>query len=186
HRTRGVLARDPQGVERGIHDADVRAAAPQREEVAARSGNAQHVAEGGEDDARTARDRVRLVDHLERGDAHGTTGPVHQLDLGWEHPVEPVADDGVRLAAADLHEDPRPRGRLRDAARDPRGDLSVAVLVDVSHGDLSLKSRSAVSSAVWPISSSTRYARSASLRSIREIANPTCTRTYSPTEASGT
>ena len=57
---------------------------------------------------------------LERGHAHRTAGPVHELDLRRQHPVDAVLDDGVGLAAADLHEHPRPR---RHRAADLGSDL---------------------------------------------------------------
>ena len=49
----------------------------------------------------------RLVDHLERGDADRTAGPVDQLDPVGQQLVQPVLDDRVGLPAADLHQRPR-------------------------------------------------------------------------------
>src|SRR5262249_18574677 len=144
--------------------------------------HAQHVPERGEDDLRAARDRMGTVDHLERGDADRAARSVHELDGRGQHAVDAVADDRMRLSSADLHQHPRPRRGGGDLTRQGGGEVAVAVLVEVPHGG----SRSAVSSAVCPISSRTRYARAASSRSIREMAKPTCTSTYSPTPASGT
>ena len=59
-------------------------------------------------------DGVRPVDGLERGHAHRAAGAVHQLDLGRQHPIDAVADDGVGLAAADLHQHPGAGDGLAD------------------------------------------------------------------------
>src|SRR5262249_29540363 len=148
----------------------------------ARPRHAEHVPERGEDDVRAARDRMGAVDHLERGDADRTARPVHELHVRRQHAVDAVAHDRMRLSSAHLHQHPWARRGGGDLTGQGGGEVAVAVLVEVPHGG----SRSAVSSAVCPISSSTRYARAASSRSIREMAKPTCTSTYSPTAASGT
>ena len=129
-----VGLRDAHGVERRVDDPHVGAAALQREQVAARAGHPQHVAERGEDHVRAAGDGVRLVDHLQRGDADRAAGAVHQLDRGRQHAVDAVADDRVGLAAADLHQHPGLGGGLRRSSRSgPPATLAVAVFVEVFH-----------------------------------------------------
>ena len=49
--------------------------------------------------------------------------------------VDPVLDDRVRLAAADLHDRPGPRHGPRDRRRQLRGRRAVAVFVEVLHDD---------------------------------------------------
>src|SRR5580693_10602509 len=129
---------------------------------------------------------MRLVDHLERGDANGAAGAMHQLDRLRDHPVYPVANDRVSLAAAYFHQYPRTGDGLRDFSGQASGDAAVAIFVEILHDGLLVTRLSSVSSEVCPRSSSIRYDRSASSRSIFEIANPTWTTTKSPTPASGT
>ena len=61
-----------------------------------------------------AGDLDRLVDIVDRRDADRAAGAVDQRDVRRQQLVDAVADDGVGLAAADLHQRPGPRG---DAAR---------------------------------------------------------------------
>src|SRR5690606_14109432 len=100
-----------------------------------------------------------------------------ELDLLGQEPIDAVADDRVRLPAADLHDDPGPRDRRPDALEQARGDIRIAILVQVSHGSCP---SSSANSAVCPISSSTSHARAASSRSTVAMAKPTWTRTKSP------
>ena len=131
----GVGRREVHGVERRIDDPDVAALRLELQEVAARAGDAQHVAERAEDHSGPRRDRVGAVDRLQRSDADRAAGPVDQLELRRQDAIEPVLDDAVRLAAADLHDGPRPR----DGLCDRRGQLlrgsAVPIFVQVLHGD---------------------------------------------------
>src|SRR5262249_12787742 len=114
--------------------------------------HAQHVAERGEDDAGPLRDRVRLVDLLERRDADRASGAVNELDAGREQSIDAVLDDRVRLPPADLHQGPRPRRDAMDLGGDLRGDLTVAILVEILHGSIS----GVWISSSWPSSSRKR------------------------------
>src|SRR5208337_4579193 len=78
-------------------------------------------------------DGQRLVDQLERRNADRAAGAVNHLDARREHLVDAVPDDGVGLAAADLHDLPRARRDLGDLARHRPGDLAVAKLGEVLH-----------------------------------------------------
>ena len=78
----GILDGEFNGVQRRIDDAHVAAAALDLEEVALGAGNAQHVAEGAEDDAGLRGDGQRLVDQFERRDADRAAGAVNHLDAG--------------------------------------------------------------------------------------------------------
>ena len=64
----------------------------------------------------------------------GQPGPVHQRHARRQQLVEAELDDGVRLAAADLHERPRPRRRCARMRRAQRcAAVGVAVLVEELH-----------------------------------------------------
>ena len=78
---------------------------------------------------------MRPVDHLQRGDADRAARAVDQLDARREQLVDAVLDDRVGLAAADLHQRPRP-GRDPGDRREQllAGQRRVAVLVEVLHG----------------------------------------------------
>src|SRR4029078_9721894 len=123
-------------------------------------------------------------DRLQRGHAHRTTRTVHQLDLGRQPPIDPVADDRARLTAARLQDHPRAARDARDLPQEALGDGRIAVLLEVLH-DPAPSGSGSVTSAVWPSCSSTRQAVSAWARSLFAIARRTCTSTKSPTTTSG-
>ncbi len=77
-----VLDGEFDGVERRIDDAHVAAAALDLKEVALGAGDAEHVAEGAEDDAGLRGDGQSLVDEFERRDADGAAGAVNHFDAG--------------------------------------------------------------------------------------------------------
>ena len=63
----------------------------------------------------------------------GQPGPVHQLEPLGQQIVDAVAHDGVRLAAADLHEHPAPGDHAAQLGEDCLGAPPVAEFVDVLH-----------------------------------------------------
>src|SRR5690606_4105299 len=110
------------------------------------------------------------------------------LDGVGEQPIEPVANDGVRLPAAHLHDHPRPRDLGRDALDQPAHERRVAILVEVLHvGSPAPDGRAESSpsaSSSSPSSRKSANARAASSASRREMAKPTWTSTKSPGWAS--
>ena len=65
----------------------------------------------------------------------GQPGPWMSV-ISWRQQfVDAELDDGVRLAAADLHERPRPRGDAANRPRVARRRFRVPVFVDEFHGD---------------------------------------------------
>ena len=105
----------------------------QPQEVGPGSGHPKHVAEGREDDTGPLRDRVRLVDLLERRDAHRAAGAMDQLDLRGQQPIDAVLDDGMRLPPAHFHQGPWARHDPPELRQHLGGDPPVAVLVEVLH-----------------------------------------------------
>ncbi len=171
HLAVGPGGRQADGVEGRVDDADVAAVRLELEQVAARARHAEHVAEGAEGDVRPRGDGVSAVDHLQRGDAHGASRPVDQFHLRRQQAVDAVLDNGVRLAAADLHDGPRPGNGARNGGRQRHGRLGVPVLVQVFHGEGSCNSSSCF------ISARNSKTRRASASSMRDRAKPTWTRT---------
>ena len=96
--------RELESIRRRIDDSDVDAARLVLERAALGSGNPHHVAEGGENHIRIRCDRQGVVDPPHRQNANGAAGPVDQLDILRENIFQPETVDGVRVAAADLHE----------------------------------------------------------------------------------
>lgn len=131
--TVGVLARQFDGIERRVDDSHITAAAFDREQILTAPRHTQHVAERTEDHARLRGDGQRLIDHLERRDAHRAARAVDQLDLVRKQLVDAVADDRVRLAAADLHQRPRAGDRAPDLVKQALGDLGITEFVEVLH-----------------------------------------------------
>jgi hypothetical protein len=62
-----------------------------------------------------------------------STWAVHQLDAVGQQRFQSVFDDGVRLAAANLHQRPRTGNRAVNLSRKGRYDPGVAVLIDELH-----------------------------------------------------
>ena len=93
-------------IDRRIDDAHIGAARFEHEQVDLRTRHAQHIAEGAENDVGPLRDGVRLVDHLQRGDANRAAGAMHELHFVRQQMIDAIFDDGVGLAAADLHQHP--------------------------------------------------------------------------------
>ena len=133
----GILDREFDSIERRVDHAYVAAAALDLEEIALGPRNAQHVAEGAEDDAGLGGDGERLVNEFERSDANRAAGTVNHLDTCLrpvrQHLVDAVFDNRVRLPAADFHDLPGPRGGLRNLPRQRSRDLAVAKLGEVPH-----------------------------------------------------
>ncbi len=113
----GILLGNLDRVERRIHDANVASAALYLKQIAVGAGNAQHVAKGAEDDARLCGNGQRLVDQCKRRYADRAARPMNHLDPRGQHLVDAVANNGVRLPAADLHNLPRTGCNLVDFAR---------------------------------------------------------------------
>ncbi len=103
------------------------------EQVAIRTRHAQHVSKGAEDHIRALRDGVGLVDHLERRHADGTSRTMHKLDAFRQKMVDAVFDDGMGLAAADLHQHPRPRLNAANLLYDTGGNWTVPVFIEIFH-----------------------------------------------------
>ena len=133
HLPLGVLSGQGHGVHRRVDDPHVAPFRLDRQQVLLRAGHAEHVAERAEDHLRPAGDGHRLVDDLDGRDAHRAARAVDQRDLARQHLVEREADDGVGLAAADLHDVPRPRGGGADGGGQPPDGFGIAVFVDVFH-----------------------------------------------------
>ena len=157
----GVLAGDAQGVERRVHDAHVGPAGLGVEEAAVAAGDADHVAEAGEDDVVVFGDGDAVVDPAHGDHAHRAPGTVHQLDALGQVVVHAVAVDGVGVTAAHLH------------------DLVVAAGLD-QLGDLAATARAASSGSR---NSSTNFMRDRPLVSVRARAMATAawTSSRSPT-----
>src|SRR5579864_2046373 len=98
-----------------------------------RAGHPKHVAERAEDDVGAPRDGMRPIDHFERRDADRASGTVHEFDFFRQKIVEPVLNNRVGLAAANLHERPGPCYSAPDFRDQLLSDSMVAVFVDVLH-----------------------------------------------------
>ncbi len=118
-----------------INDAHVRPALRfQLQQIAARSRHAQHVAERTERHLRPRDDGVRPVDHLHRRDADRAAGAVHQFDRFGENFINAIFDDGVRLPAADFHDDPGPGRGAGNRGGQFFRRFGVAIFVEIFHG----------------------------------------------------
>ena len=135
HLAVGVLAGDPQRVERRVDHPHVGALGLRLEQRPLGAGDAHHVAEAREDDARLAGDRDAVVNAPHRDDAHRAARPVHQLHVGRQQVVDPVLVDGVRVPAAHLHHLVVPPGLdgREDLARQRAAQGRVAELLDEPH-----------------------------------------------------
>src|SRR5438270_4401496 len=132
----------------------------------------------------------RLIDGFKWSHANRTSWSMNQLDFLRKQFIQPVAHDGMSLAAADLHQHPRLSRASRNLRHQGPRNPTLPVLVQVLHRlgvylfDSGYSGES--SSVRAPICSSNSKVRCASCASTRLIAKPTCTITYSPARASGT
>ena len=134
HLAIGILARDRDGVHRGVGDAHVAAFGLDAEKIARGAGDAEHVAVGDQDHAGHGGDGDGLVDDFERRDADRAAGSVNQFELRRQQLVDAVAHERVGLAAADFHQDPGARDGGGDFGNKGAGELGIAILVDEFHG----------------------------------------------------
>src|SRR4030042_1597131 len=81
-------------------------------------------------------DGARRVEQLDRRDAHRTPRSVDQRQLLRQHFVQPEADDGMGLSAADLHDAPRSGNLPPDRLDQPPGPFGTAIFVDVFHDSM--------------------------------------------------
>lgn len=129
----GVRAGDFKAIDRRINHAHIGAARFENEKITGGTRHAQHVTERTENHIGATRNGVGLVDHFERGDAHRASWPVHKLNLGRQEMVDTVFDDGVCLASANFHQDPRPSDGPADFTDDFLSQRLATILVEVLH-----------------------------------------------------
>jgi len=76
---------------------------------------------------------VGLVDHFERRDTDGAAGAVDEFDAFGEQVIDAVLDNGVRLTAADFHENPGTSLDAMHLGHEFGRKFAVAVFVEVLH-----------------------------------------------------
>ncbi len=83
----------------------------------------------------TGGQRDGVVDTRHGQDAHGAAGAVDEAHIAGHQVLDPVAEDGVRVAPAELHQPIlTTRIRLRgDGLGEAPGEALITKLVDVSH-----------------------------------------------------
>src|SRR5579883_529862 len=129
-----IFACHVEGVERRVNKADVRSLGFGVEEASPRSGDAHHVAKSGEDDILFARNGDGVVDTPHWEDADRTAWSVDHIDVGRQDILNAVFVDGVRMAAADLHDlEVAARAEFFYIGRNTTGQGRIAVFVDVFH-----------------------------------------------------
>src|SRR5208282_1515849 len=99
-----------------------------------------------------------LVDRFQRSNTDRAPRPVNEFHFPGQKLVESVPHDGMRLAAANLHQHPRVRDTLADLLRESAGNLLVTIFVEVFHRTVSAgpcagggnsPSRSPIASRSW-------------------------------------
>jgi hypothetical protein len=76
---------------------------------------------------------MRLIDHLQRGDAYWATRSVDEFHLGRQHIINPIFNDGVRLTPADLHEHPRLGDDPTNLSKYFLSERFVAIFIEIFH-----------------------------------------------------
>ena len=159
-------------VERGIDHADVGAVGPGfHQALPLGAGHAQHVGVGSEDDAVALGEADRHVEPAGGQHADRTAGAMHHLDIGGQQILDAIAEDGMGVAAAELHQPIAPAAICRlvmDRCGEAMSGLGVAVFVEMLHGGASIASPAAENSARAspPSAASNAKVRSASASSI--------------------
>ena len=129
----GIGARDFQGIDRRINDAHVRSARFQDQQIDLRTRHAQHVAKGTENDVRPMGNRVRLVDHLQRSDTDRASRAVHQFHFFGKQAIDAIFDNGMRLTAADFHQNPWLGDHPTNFIDQFFGERFVAIFIEIFH-----------------------------------------------------
>jgi len=104
HRPVGMFAGNLQRIQRGVDDAHVGPGGPGRLQGSVAPRHPEHVAEGGQGHAGQPGQGDGAVQVGGGGDTDGAAGTGAQLDRGGEQVAQAVAEDGVGVAAAELHE----------------------------------------------------------------------------------
>ena len=73
-------------------------------------GTPQHIAERAEDNLVPRGNGVSPIEHFQRRHTYGATGTVYEFDTFRQNFIDPIFDNGMRLAAAHLHNSPGPGG----------------------------------------------------------------------------
>lgn len=159
------------GIRRRIDRSHRPAGRGRRLQAAAASRHAEHVAETRQYYLRIQSQAASQVDRLVRRDADGTARAMNQLDDILQLFFDPVPQQAVRLAAADLHNRPRASRRAPNFSHEALRQGRIAKFIEVLHGTVS---------ACQP--SSSKPAKAASVRSAsagptRLMATPACTMT---------
>ena len=128
-----ILFGKPHGIERRINNAHVAAPGFDRKQIRRAAGHAQHVAERRENDVGPRGDIKRLVYDFERRHADRATGAVDECNLLGQQFINAELHDGVRLAAANLHDVPGPRRDAVHFARNLLREFTVTVFVEKFH-----------------------------------------------------
>ena len=123
-------------LERRIHHAHVRALRPRLEQAAAaRGGHAQHVAIADESDIGPARQFDGRIEPRHREHAHRAARAVNQAHVARQQILDAVAENGMGVAAAKLHQmifAPRVNLRLEQVRQGRRG-AAFTEAADVAH-----------------------------------------------------
>ena len=132
-----VRSRQGEGVAHGVDHAHVGTSGAGLEQaLAAAAGHAQHVAVGTQDDLGVFRREAQgHVEAADRQHAHGAARAVDQVDVGRQQVGYAVAEDGMRVTPAELHEAVAAAGADLggDGLGQAAGALAVAELVNVFH-----------------------------------------------------
>src|SRR5580704_4962 len=101
---------------------------------------------------------MRLVDHLKRGYADRAARPMYELHALRQQVIDAILDNGMRLSAADLHDDPGFRLHTANLIDDLACYAAITILIEIFHRSFSRLPCSstigASSSVSWSISSS--------------------------------
>src|SRR5262249_4271011 len=107
--------------------------------TALRTRHAHHIAKGRKDHAVGAGNRNRIVDPTHRQHTHRATGAMYQVDVAWQHVLDAVFVDRVRVTAANFHQLQRPAfAEPRDLGCDAASEIPVPIFVHIFHAIYSI------------------------------------------------
>src|SRR6266567_6872463 len=133
----GMLAGKFVGIERRIDEAHVGAIGLGVEETTLGARHAHHVTKGGEDYSIHTGNGNGVVDASHRQDADRAARPMNKINVARQHVFDAVLINSMGMPAADLHEFERLTGaQFPNLARNASGQVWIAVLVNIFHGNL--------------------------------------------------
>src|SRR5438552_4753041 len=100
----GILMSKLVGIERRVDEAHIGPISLGIEKTTLRAWHTHHVPKSGKNHAIGASDGNGIIDAAHRQDADGTTRPMDQVNVAWQHILNAVLVNSMCMPTTDLHQ----------------------------------------------------------------------------------